>query len=115
MLWWTLRRLRSKDTDTRAAAVEKLTGVRNPQTHLKLVALAGDSTWQVREAAIQALGTVDSTNPDVLSCLLRALVDDTPKVRVAAAQALRSEEVSVDAALGLLRIRIRECGWKRSG
>src|SRR5437773_124902 len=103
LLWWTVRRLRSRDWPTRARAVERLGRFSNPRAKRPLFTALADEFPLVRQAAAQALGRF--SGPDVIEALRIALRDDCFVVVQAAACALNQsgfEPADPDDTAGIL-------------
>lgn len=86
MLWWTLRSLKSKSSNTRMHAVEKLGASSDPGVVDPLIATLQDQDGNVRGAAAKALGRIGDSR--AATPLLEVLKDADPSVRSAAAEAV---------------------------
>lgn len=58
MLWWTLRRLKSSNVDTRRQAIKKLSESKNQRMVAPLVAVLSDSDREMRRHAVELLSRV---------------------------------------------------------
>src|SRR5437588_862656 len=76
MLWWQLRRLKSKKWEMRASAAEKLGKTRNPQAVEALIAALKDKEYLVRNSAADALGEIG--DPRAVKPLISALNNIDP-------------------------------------
>ncbi|HEX7276478.1 MAG TPA: HEAT repeat domain-containing protein, partial [Acidimicrobiales bacterium] len=87
---WALEELSSDaDLRVRAAAFESLSVLGcAPRFVPDAVAALGDPAWEVRKAAVQALGATVGEVADVVDALLRAVRDENLDVRKAAVQSL---------------------------
>jgi HEAT repeat protein len=70
MLWWTLRRLRSSDAETRKRTTEKLVNSGNPKAVKVLIAALEDSNEDVRHIAEKALVRIGKVAVEPLSTSL---------------------------------------------
>jgi len=86
MLWWILHRLDSKDQNTRAAAVDKLSGYKSDKAFTHLLDALKDDSLLVRSAAARALGQAGDMR--ALDSLIGLLNDDSTSVREAVVHAL---------------------------
>ncbi len=86
MLWWTLLQLRSKQTNRRKRAAEKLGNLRNTRAVDALVTALNDEDSDVRFAAAQALGYIK--DPRAVESLITSLGDSSWGVQAAAAESL---------------------------
>jgi HEAT repeat protein len=58
MRWWTLRQLESSDASKRAAAGKSLGNSGSLQVFAHLVSALADTEFDVRRAAVEALGAI---------------------------------------------------------
>lgn len=86
MLWWDLRRLKSKDAFVRARIAQRLTSYHHPRVVESLATLLNDEDAGVRRVAAEALGTIGDRR--AVARLVEALVDRAEMVRKEAADAL---------------------------
>ena len=85
MLWWTLRQLRSKTSETRQRAARQLGESREPRALKPVVEALKDSDSDVRKAAAEALVKIGAP---AVEPLIAALKDSNWMVPKAAAEAL---------------------------
>ncbi len=79
-LWWTLGKLKSKDSRTRIATAESLGDVRDPRATKALLETAlGDTDALVREGAAKSLGK--HGDPEVVEIGLQLLVHESSDAR----------------------------------
>ena len=71
MLWWRLRRLKSKDPETRRQAIIKISWSKNPRATDALVATFKDDAPEVKRAAIQMISL--RRDPRCVEILVAAL------------------------------------------
>src|SRR6266700_1782555 len=64
MLWWTLRRLRSRNPEERRLAAQELRWSRSAEAIEPLIIALKDSDWRVRRGAGEALETLKYKPPD---------------------------------------------------
>ena len=86
MLWWDLRRIKSRYWETRKAAAEKLGDSRDPRAVKPLIALLSDRNLGVRVEAALSLGRIG--HPMAVEALVAALGHEYRSQREAAALAL---------------------------
>jgi HEAT repeat protein len=86
MLWWTLRKTRSKDPETRKAAIAKLALAKDPRSVTTLAAALEDSSIDVKKAAIEALKEIG--DPAAVDALRKLLEQDDAAIRLALVSAL---------------------------
>lgn len=92
MLWWTLRKTKSKTPETRLAAVEKLGECADVRGAVALGELLGDEVAEVRFAALSALQKLDL--PEAVPYLTKALRHSDPALRVQAALNLQTRKAN---------------------
>lgn len=125
MLWWTLRKTKSKTPQTRLAAAEKLGECADVRATVALGELLGDEVAEVRLAALTALQKLDL--PAAVPYLIKALRHSDPALRVQAALNLQTRkanealpELVVALSDDLHKIRtaaaaaLETLGWKPS-
>lgn len=76
---------------------------RHPASDAVLVAAVKDGSPEVRSAAISTLGEAEEEVPGAVAALTDGLVDEDPRIRAAAAEALRGLAPWAGAALPALR------------
>lgn len=92
---------------TRAALVEVLDALPTADGEPMLIALAGqDPSEDVRYAAVATLGT--SKNPEAAAVLARALADESPRIRLAAAGTCAQNCSAADAVTALATMGVRD-------
>jgi HEAT repeat protein len=86
MLWWTLRKLKSKNWVEKLRTIEKLGDSRDPRVVEPLIAELTNSSGKIRVAAAVALGQIGDTR--AIEPLIAAFNDPSNEVRAVVVRAL---------------------------
>ena len=86
MLWFTIRKLKTKDWKVRKIAIEELRKSGNPRALEPLISALADSHTEVASAAAKALGEI--ANPKAIQPLAKTLGSGNIGIRKAATDAL---------------------------
>ena len=103
MQWWTLQQLRSKSSETRRQAIEKLASQVTDEGMDYLFATLQDDDSSVRLAVVQALGRLK--DPRCLPSLIQGMRDPNPEVREAVVAALMQvgDATCIEVLVGALK------------